>query len=510
MLAQGFFSGMLRPEPVRQQDPSLPAMAWRPLLAVFGAGAGRAVAARWAALFSGIAFPCAILLGGNGVHPRDVAGWFSTFATLRAVALVGFGLLTAPVVAPALLGPGTLELRSLPVGRRAVVALVAGSAALTELPVAVLLAVGGSPGAGLSLGLAAAVVALGLAGRVMTPRLIAAVGVSAALVIAGAPSAIAAPVCAAMLAIAGREAWVRAPEHGPRSRRRSLLVSGPAFVALSGAHWLRLARQEMPVVVRGLLLASGGGLAAALVARNVGAVTRSQVTVLSLTWGALPFAVAASGACGPVLDSERRLRWMIDASGATSAARHGGAALAMVGAGVMAGVAFIGAFMLVARLPLASAVRAAAASSAWGAALALVGLVWARASLRDESKDRARFVVGSAGLGAVLAFVSEATLAPTRGRSQRQGPAPGARRRRRAPRTKASGRRASMEGPDERDAGHRSARAPTMASAAPRPRAAKASGAEPSMIQRRRRSECGAGPAPARRSLPPQMGEPPT
>ncbi len=343
--------------------------------------------------------PIGVVFGGNGMQPADVVRALAASAAFRLAFLATTGLIAAPVIGPALLAPGALFVRSLPVRRSALVGLVAAAAALVEVPVFFLFVAARAPVAGIAFGCAAAALALLLGTRATTPIAVAASASSSVALVAGLPAALAAPVAVAALGLVAREAWVHAPERAGHSAGAVALVRGGPARAVAAVHALRLLRREAPALVRGALFALGAGILIPIVAANRGAVGAGPSLVVLLVVATLPVVVALSGVCASILDNERSLRWLLDATGATRAARHGGAAAALGGLGGAAGaIVALGAGAL-GKWPWATAARCGAGSFVWGGARGHALHAWGRLALRDGPNDHTRFVVGAAALG---------------------------------------------------------------------------------------------------------------
>src|SRR5688500_10073876 len=98
----------------------------------------RPVAARALPTWAGVAIVAGVVMGGNGLMPRDVAAIAGTSPRAWAVVAGAWVLLTAGAVRAAIGAPGTSYLRSLPTARGSEVASVALAAAAVHLPWAAL------------------------------------------------------------------------------------------------------------------------------------------------------------------------------------------------------------------------------------------------------------------------------------------------------------------------------------------------------------------------------------
>lgn len=372
---------------------------WGPAVTVFAATAGRPMATRSVAVMAGLALPAAVLFGPQGLSPAEVARWFDHFASVRAAFVAVAAVITAPVLAPSLVAPGTAFCRSLPVPRGQWISLTAASALAVQAPALLLFCAAGAMADAGAFGCSAAAAALTLAAGVADAWGIAAAVTASFAVIAGVPRALSMPLAAAMLALAARAAWTRAPEAVARHRSLPQLVGGPGWVALAVVHGLRLVRQGATTLVFWVPLAVGTGLLAAVVVRNRADVAEPPPTVIVLLVATLPFVLVTGTTCQRVLDCERRLRWILDVTGTRRWQRHAAAATALssvaaVAAWLVAASAVLTAAPASRRSPISATCRSTPISRSSCAGRS--GSRWSRlssepASLRRRSVPRSGF-----------------------------------------------------------------------------------------------------------------------
>jgi hypothetical protein len=287
-----------------------------------------------------------VILGGNGLSPRDAVALASSSVRALAVLSVAWLLLTSAAVRVAFGAPGASYLRTLPGGPGFERLTVVLAAAAVHAPWAALWFGGG----GVLHGVAAWI------------------GMTAAAL--------------ALVAVAGR--LVRAPS-APRWNG--------AIRAIAGVHLRSLTRRRMSSLVAGAGLAALGGAFAALVIGHE-AHQPGDAMVIAGAVASIALAAAMAAATTAVAVSDQQLGWMAAASATSPAARRAGTTVVLAALGVAAGLVATAAAAAV--TPLGPRTFAAVAGTH-----ALVGLglglgaaeAGARAG-RRERVDGARVVVG--------------------------------------------------------------------------------------------------------------------
>ena len=187
----------------------------------------------------------------------------------------------------------------------------------------------------------------------------------------------------------GSEIFIRHWLGGARSRRAPAsgrvrsAIGGPRSIALAIAYLSLLRRGEGPALQRSALCAFGGAAVLALAARNNATAEGGALGELAATVGTVPLAIATGGLAAPVLASERRLVWLLDATATGSRTRALATTLATTAAGLAAGLVFaLSGLGLLAALDgepsLGAAARVTGTAAGWGAALGALAAAWAR------------------------------------------------------------------------------------------------------------------------------------
>lgn len=385
--------------PAADAAPAFPAeSAWSALWRVLAITAGRAAVSRGAALYGGIAIGSAILFGGNGLSARTVTRLAEHSAAFRLGLWAVWLLATLPVARALLATRASFFLRALPVPRGRIVAIHAVHLALSEAPMIALWGRGAGPLGGawallFGIGVHCALLAgLRRPGDVVhAALLLAAAGlgtgalglVSLVCVLVGAPLALVA-------------AFRRAPLLGPGASRPR--IGGPPVVALGLMHSLQLVRAQRPLLVRALLLHAIGACIAVLALRNNHVTAPAALLALTRLVLVGPALLGAGAAAGPVVRSERELRWLLAMCGVSGPRRALAALLALgavaaaLGLGYGAVVGALGGPEL-SGLPLPSRLRLAGECAVLGAAVAAVALALVRWACRGEPRDGERTLV---------------------------------------------------------------------------------------------------------------------
>lgn len=304
------------------------------LLSVLTATGGRALTERAATLYVSIAVVSGIVFGGNGMHPRHVTRGAAAHLGLRAALWALWLILTTPAARAILVAPSTFALRALPVPRAWLafvpMALLVGA----EGPWLILWGVGDGALAGISCGVAAAAAHALIVARSQRAGALAATGALLFAVLWPARGVVLAGVAIAAFLVGGWEVFRAAPEQSYRAGQR--LPRGP-IAATAAALLVGVGRAEGAVLVRAGVLTALGAAAAALGIINNHVTRAATVSAVSLAV-ATPLATGATaGIAGAVLRAERRLRWVLDACGATAGLRVVAASAATMVCGVGAG-----------------------------------------------------------------------------------------------------------------------------------------------------------------------------
>jgi hypothetical protein len=373
------------------------------LAAAFARAGAPRVLGRVVPAYVALGLVSAVIFGGNGLRPRDVVGALAVSAPARVVAFGSWLALTAPAAGAVVRPPGTDALRSLPAPRAALALAVGIELVVLAAPFAGLFALGRGVGAGGAVALSTA--ALSAFAAVPPKRLVerAALALLAVAIVLGAsPMALLeAAAVASPFAFAGAAARGAEPSPSARTGR------------LSPARWAALAHAELAVVMRrdrgallraaALCLLAATALAVAL--RNGDAAPRSRVATVLLA-APFPLALAVGGLGGRVLETERRLEWLLSSLGTTATLRAWSATIATATLGAIGGAILGGATAALADDPLADAVRVVALVTLVGAYIGTAAAISARRGQRATGIDGATLVVGTtAGAASAMACV---------------------------------------------------------------------------------------------------------
>jgi len=206
------------------------------------------------------------------------------------------------------------------------------------------------------------------------------------------------PVASAILfVLAVPAAWQRAPERG-RVVDLSRLAAGR--LGLFSVYVAAVVRQRSSSLARGAVLTAVGGALTGLIARNNQIVSGSSVTVLALVFTAIMVTMAAAMVVGPVMDAERSMRWLLNATGTSPGRRMLASAVVCAGAAAAYAGVFAGLLIWIAPVSMATAVRVTGAVVFLGACIGMIELRCARWAERPDGIDGARLV--SATVGVVL------------------------------------------------------------------------------------------------------------
>jgi hypothetical protein len=319
---------------------------------VTGAGAvwlstvGRPVAARAVPTWLGVAIVAGVVMGGNGLYPRDVIALASSSVRAVAVLAGAWLLLTAAAVRVGFGAPGAAYLRSLPGGPRWHGFAIVVCAALVHAPWALVWFAGGGAARG-----AAAWAGMTAASLV---------------VVAGG----------AVLAVPAREPWWASP-----------------WRALVGAHVRALARRRVSALAAGAGMAALGGAFAALVIGHE-AIDARGAAIISGACGALALAASLIAATAAVAEADRQVEWLAVAAAVPGGTRRLARAIVLGGLGAMAALVATGATAAVASLPAAQLGATAATNATLG-----LGLGLGAVEVSARARDGGRVVIGMLLLG---------------------------------------------------------------------------------------------------------------
>jgi len=354
-------------------------------------------------LFAAMGLVGAVVLGGNGVQPREIVSALESSVALRAGCTLAWTSITFPVARACLNVPSTWWLRSLPVSR-AVFVFIHGAGLLlcVEALYAGLIGVGGGWLAGGGVALSSAAVHAVLGARPWRARdvPVAVVALATLAMPLGLPQR-GLGLMGLMLALPA--AVVRAPD-APRSSQRARLF-GRASLALALSYALALWRREPATLRRGGLMAFVGGAAVALAIRNNEVTEAGSATRILLGAGGAALAVSCVGVAVAAWRAERRDRWLLDAMGTNSRQRVAATAGLSAGWGALLGAAQAALASFGTSQPVGGAM---AIQACWGAALGALLSATLRWRLRDEPEDDQRafvlvlFAVAAAALTGAL------------------------------------------------------------------------------------------------------------
>lgn len=291
----------------------LVALAW-----ILVRTAAAAAAARALPLFCGIGIACTVLFSPQGMDARDVTAVASESLLVRLLLWAAWLLAATPVASALFSAPAAAFLRSLPVPRWEIAAILGAMLLLLQAPWMLLWGRGAGAIAGLAAGLLALAVVALLVTRLERWWARVAAGVLVCAVALAPPAAVVIGAALPIGAVAVRAAWVRAPE---ARQPRPVWVTGPAPVALSLAHHCRLLRTERSMLLSGCFVSVLGGWMAGIGARNTDQREVGAYVAFSLAVIAIPLVIACSGILAPLSDSASALGWLLDATGTTAAVR---------------------------------------------------------------------------------------------------------------------------------------------------------------------------------------------
>jgi hypothetical protein len=373
--------------------------------------AGPPALLRAAPPFAALLLFAAVLFGGNGMHPRDLCVVAAAHLGVRAALWAGWLLLTAPAARALLETPVTFFLRALPVPPWQFWLVHGAHLYALQAPWILLFWSGAGVLAGVAQGLAAGAAAAFVAARPATLREIAAASALAAGLAMGAPPAILLPLAAGTGAVAVAAAWTRAPERSARAG--ASLVTGSAPIALALAHVAVLIRRDRVALLRGAAAALVGALVLGLSLRNNAVADPAAREELVLAAGGIPLSLATGGVAVKLLDTERRLAWLLLSTGASPRLRALTAAAVSAAWGAAAGALYGAGAALVSGGAGAPRLRLALLGTVLGAALGGAAAFVARRAEQPSGADGTAVTVGmfAAALASTLLAVALGALA---------------------------------------------------------------------------------------------------
>lgn len=365
---------------------------------------------RLAPVYCGLAVLVAILFGPSGMTASGLVADMRASAPLRLGLWLAWLILVVAAVRPLFHARDTLYLRAAPV-RPIVHEVLLGAFALAmQLPWTILWWRGDGALAGLAATLTAAAVCCvaAVAPRGWIERVLAGATVIGLLVAVAValPHWQQAAVAAAVLVAGVRAAWRRAPEHSGVVDVAALLANRSG---LALAHATAVMRRRSSSVARGLVIVASGGALTGLIARNNGMADAAAVAELALTLGAIVLTPAVAMIAGPVMESERSLRWLLDANGVGWGRRVVAGAAVCGGGGLMYALVFAGLVSWIAPLDPVPAARVFAEMMAFGLSAGLILLRCARWAERADGIDGTRLVSAAIGV-AIAAAIAVAVL----------------------------------------------------------------------------------------------------
>lgn len=353
-------------------------------------------------IYCGLAMLVAVVFGPSGMSAEQLLQGMEISPRFRIGMWIAWLVLVAGPTRLLFHNPQAVYLRAQPIAPCVHWLLLGAMALLIQAPWAWLWLRGdGAPAAITATLVAAALCTLGAvtARHWMEALVVAAVFVGITMLITmGASTLQLAPVGIVVFSAAVRAAWLRAPERGGgvdlgalSSGRLGLLV---VYIA---AVW----RQRSSSVARGAVLTGVGGALTGLIARNNHIVSGDSVGLLALVLATIAVTMATAMVVVPVVEAERAMRWMLNATG-TSAARRMLASAGVCGAaGAGYALVFVGLMMWVA--PPSSTLtlfRVVATVISLGVSVGLIELRCARWAERAAGIDGVRLV--SATIGVIL------------------------------------------------------------------------------------------------------------
>ncbi|APR82298.1 Hypothetical protein A7982_07647 [Minicystis rosea] len=332
--------------------------------------------------FAAIGLASAIVFGGYGMRPRDLVMLIDVSTSARCWLWAAWILITVPAARALVATPEAFVLRTLPAPLWWFFAIHGAHLLALQLPWMVLFATGAGPFAALAAGCAAAAAVTFVVARPRAIIELAAAAMLALSIVLGAPRGVLFGAAITTGTVAVAAAFRRAPERAAAAGNAWIAGSPPMALAL--AHAAVLVRRDAVTLTRGVLVTLLGALVAALAARNNGVTDREGMETIALAAGAIPLAVAAGGVGPRVLETERRLTWLLLSCASSVRLR------ALVAAGLTA---------------------------AWGALMGTVHGVAAALALTDGLEQRARLIalgtVLGASIGSIAAHLSRRAAGPT-------------------------------------------------------------------------------------------------
>jgi len=384
--------------------------AFAAVVRVLGATAGRSAFVRGAPLYFGIALGAAVLFGGNGMNAATVTDLATRSLPFRLSLFLAWTLVTLPVARILLTTPSTFLLRALPVPRWQHLLVHLAHLSVAELPFVLLWARGGAVAgaAAWSSALAAHGLLLCRPRRPVELAALSLLGVGLGQARPGLLLSASLPG----LVIGTRAAWLRAPQR--EAPRDVALVAGAAPFALGLSYLAGLLRGHGALLLRCLLYTTLGCVITWLALRNNGVTGAAPTAVLSLTLATPPLLACAGTLAGPVLRSERQLRWLLLCCGTPPAQRVIATCVVVATVCGLCGAAHgatVG-YLVAAELPLG--LRLSGGSAAAGLLLGTAltsGLRWAlRGDKRDTDRAFLSIIVAVVAASLSAALMGELAL----------------------------------------------------------------------------------------------------
>jgi|GEM_PF-2140688 len=360
---------------------------------------------RLAPVYCGLAVLVAILFGPTGMSAAGLVADMHASAPLRLGLWLAWLILVVAAVRPLFHSRDALYLRAAPVRPIVHESLLGALALAMQLPWTWLWWRGDGALAAVATTLTAAAVCCvaAIAPRGWVERVVVAatvIGLLAAVAV-GLPHWQQAAVAGVVLVAGVRAAWRRAPEHSGVIDVSALLANR---AGLALAHAAAVMRRRSSSLARGLVIVAIGGALTGLIARNNDIAGAAAVAVLAMSLASIVLTPAVAMIAGPVMESERSLRWLLDANGVGWGRRMVASATVCGAGGVVYSLVFAGLVSWIAPLDPLPAARVFAEVVVLGLSAGLILLRCARWAERADGIDGTRLVSAAIGVATAAAI----------------------------------------------------------------------------------------------------------